>query len=128
MPLYVLRCEGEKHQEPAPFEWETYLPTYNTPNPACEMCGGPSERVWRGRQTHAGLSGFPMVTKMLSGVPERFETRRDWEKAVEAKGLRIRDDASWLDEELGQPTFNWKTRRTEYPERRTVLGGKGTWF
>lgn len=121
MPLYVLACPNE-HEE------EVYLPSYNTPNPACTACAAPTERVWRGRQYHAGLSTFPLETKMLSGKWERYETRRDWEKAVEAKGLRIRDDASWLDEELGQPTFNWKTRRTEYPERRTVLGGKGTWF
>ena len=128
MPIYVFRCEGEKHQEPAPFEWEGYLPNYKDPNPACELCGGESERVWRGRQYHAGLAGFPFTTKMLSGKPETFNSRGEWEKAVAARGLRIRDDASWLDEELGEPKFNWKTRKTEYSGRRTTLGGKGTWF
>lgn len=128
MPVYQFRCEGEKHEKPVPFEWEGYLPLYSDPNPACETCGGPSERVWRGRQYHAHLSEFPLTTRMLTGKPTTYQTLYDWKHAVKEAGYRIADEASWLDEDLGMPVFNWRTKKTEYPNKRTPIGGKGTWF
>lgn len=127
MPLYVLRCEGEQHEQKAPFEWETYLPRFDSPNPPCEVCGGASERVWRGRQHHGELSGWPMTTKMLDGVPRTFQNLGEWKAAVKAKGLVIRDDASWQDEELGEPAYDWKTGRTVYPNKTSGRGCKGQW-
>lgn len=125
MPLYVIACFNEEgnpvHEE------ELYLPRYDSPNPPCSCCGNPTERVWRGRQRHGSLSGFPLVTKMLSGKWERFESRSEWEQAVKAKGLVIRDDASWQDEELGEPAYDWKTGRTVYPNKTSGRGCKGQW-
>lgn len=126
MPLYVFRCEGVEHEGGAR-EWEGYLPTWDSPNALC-ACGAQGERVWRGRQYHAGLAGFPLTTRMLDGVERTYETRQDWELAVKSRGLRIRDDASWLDEEPGEPRYDWKTGKVSYPNMHTVLGGRGTWI
>jgi hypothetical protein len=65
---------------------------------------------------------------MLDGVERTYETRQDWELAVKSRGLRIRDDASWLDEEPGEPRYDWKTGKVSYPNMHTVLGGRGTWI
>lgn len=127
MPIYAFSC-AHPHPNGESFESEGYLPSYDSENPTCGICGNVTERVWRGRQYHGEASGWPLVTKMLTGVETRYENRGEWERAVKAKGYRIRDDASWLDEDIGDPVYNWRSRKTEYPDRHTVLGGKGTWF
>lgn len=132
MPVYAFECSREEnHQGKGTFRSEGFLQSWKSENPGCDICGIPMERVWAGRQYHAGLGIFPLTTRAIDGNLRTYDSRGDYERAVKAAGLRIRDDASWLDEDLHGgtgPVYNWKTGKTEYPSRHTTLGGKGTWF
>lgn len=126
MPVYTLLCE-QPHDGKGPLEVEAILASWRSENPPCELCGGPVERVLRGRQHHGELSGWPLVTRAITGELQEFRTLRDYERAVDKAGLRIRDDSSWLDETPAVGAWDWRSRSYKHQSTHAVRGGKGSW-
>lgn len=100
MPNYDFSCpathdlDGKKVEG---FQFEA-LKTIDAPNPPCELCGGPTEKVWSfGTRRFGEDSTWPRVTKMF-GKPMVVDSATHMRKLGEARGWRLRDDNAWLDE------------------------------
>lgn len=118
MPLYAYACNGEEQHE-----FESYVPTYETPNPACQTCGSPTERIWKITK-RTGYSQYPYTTKNITGQEITITDAAHEARLMKEHNLVKRDDAAWLEEEyLG---YNPYTGKQEY-SKPSGVGLPGCW-
>ncbi len=110
MPL-VISCEQEHG-------FEKYLPLRGDPNPPCEVCQGPTERVWSLGSHHVGSSTFPYVTKNITGKPIEIKSASHLEQVCKQYGVTHRDDEAWVEKRF---------ENGKYIES-SGQGMKRTWF
>lgn len=111
MPIYQFECE-EKHG------FEKYLPLRENPNPPCEVCQGPTEKVWSLGSSHVGSSTFPYITKNITGKPVEVKSASHLDQLCKQHGVVNRPDQAWIDK---------KFENGRYVEG-TGMGYKGSWF
>jgi hypothetical protein len=112
MPVYCYTCQKcEK-------EWDSYVPLTTSPNPAYS-CGSPSERIWK--VSHAkGADTYPYTTSHITGSPIEIRSPAHLKEIEKKHGVRLRDDAGWLEKRIG---LNEKGLKTYYEGNGRGLPG-----
>lgn len=115
MPIYAYSCSAcEK-------EWDSYVPLTSSPNPPCN-CGSSSvERIWRS-SIHKGADTYPYITNHIlpGGQPLEIRSPAHLKEIEKKHGVRLRDDAGWLEKRIG---LNEKGLKTYYEGNGRGLPG-----
>lgn len=138
MPLYALSCEARHEvdgRSAEGFTEEVVLPRFDSPNPPCSLCGGPTERTWQGAKHFGAASPFPLLTKMFDGKPRIVESSREMARLCKERGWRVRDDETFIDEDyLGAEwvpgkgsDVNDRIRGGKWIQRYASPSVQGTW-
>ena len=123
MPFYVWECEKCEGPRTETFE--------HKPEPKAPLCGGCGERMAhdlmgeaRSGVEHVPASGFPYVTKHITGKPIEVKSARHLESLCKQHNVTHRPDAAWIDKRF--EGYDWAQKRYSYKES-TGMGMPGVW-
>jgi len=110
MPLYDTIC-AQGHEAERWARWDER-------DLACETCGGPTERVWKGRRNiisdeWAGGKTF----ENGFATPQTFYSPSEYRKALAEKGLQVRGD--------GEESCTWMSPKTLADAKALVTRNAG---
>lgn len=97
MPTYTYSCEPCKH------DFDRFVMLTSSPNVECELCGGPTEKVWTVSQ-RTGYSQWPYKTRNITPDGSEVEVTsaahekmlmEEYKRKTGAE-IRKRDDAAWI--------------------------------
>ena len=96
MPTYCFICEKCNKTESL-WKWVMEKPE------APECCSVPMDRDYRTEHFgHKPASGFPYVTKNITGEPIEIKSIEHERQVCKRYGVRKRDDAGYIDEHMGE--------------------------
>lgn len=122
MPIYGFRCEADaSHTE------EHYYPHRETDfTRLCETCESPMARdLTVEARTHRPASGFPYITKNITGEPIEVRSAVHEAELCRIHGVAKRDDQAWLGKE--HVGHDWRTGKPIYYEP-SGRGLPGSWI
>lgn len=121
MPVYAFQCTG------CAKEWEAFLVSYSSDNPACEDCAvedAPKvERIWAVSK-RSGYQIFPYTTSNLTGKPIEIKDAKHLKQLEKKFNVRLRDDAAYNNQEYAG--YDRKTGKQVYKEG-SGRGMPGQW-
>lgn len=117
MPVYDWKCSA------CPFEEEAFVETWRDLR-SCELCSAPMEKVWSLSAEHRAASGYPYITKNITGEAIEVKSPGHERELCKLHGVNKRDDKAWENQEY----LGWdpKARRQRYKEGNGV-GTPGCW-
>ncbi len=107
------------------FEWEAYVPSFQSPMPECELCNSNLrvDKVWR-ITPRTGQSVYPYITTHITGKPLEIKSSRHLSQIEKQYKVRLRDDKTY-EQENGMsrevPRHIREQRMARYEAARQML-------